>query len=67
MLFRGVESVVEMQGLYLLAYASLHVFDGNCACGGMAGLDDVEEMGVAGGAGEEGVAGGGEEGGEERG
>lgn len=53
----GSEAVVEMEGLDLKGETALYVFEAEVAGGGVAGLDDVEEVGVCVG-GEEGEGGG---------
>ena len=57
-LFAGGEAVVEVQGLDLEREAALDVLEGEVARGGVAGFDDVEEVGVGGVGVEEGEGGG---------
>ena len=55
--FGGGEAFVEVEGLDLEGEAALNVFEGEIAGCGMAGIDDIEEVGVGVG-GEEGEGGG---------
>ena len=45
--FRGGEAFVEMEGLYLHGNAAVDVFEAEIAGCGVAGIDDVEEVGVS--------------------
>ena len=45
--FGGGEAFVEMEGLYLHGDTAVDIFEAEIAGCGVAGIDDVEEMGVS--------------------